>query len=86
MLNAEEKKLLYEKLDQLKKDQAKERKKWMERRNLNKDGDENWNKYVKKQLRWRDRYERLEWRRARLMYVRALYNKRKGKMSPMINI
>ena len=86
MLTKAEKKLLNKKLDQLKKDQARERKKWMEKRGLDKDGDKNWNRYVKKQLRWRDRYDKREYSRTRTQVTRALYNKRKGKNSPLIDL
>ena len=86
MLNQEEKVILMKKLTKFRGAQAADRKKWIERRHLDKEGDVIWQKYVKKQLAWRDKYDKVERRRYRVMITRALYNLRKGKKSPHIDL
>jgi len=86
MLTQAEKKKLDAKLAQVKTAQVKELEEYIDRRHLNKEGDANWQKYVKKCLTWFAKYQDVEYRRFRVMYIQALYDLRKGKKSPLINI
>jgi len=88
MLTKEEKAKLDKKLNEFQKSQYKAKEDFVKRRHLDKEGDENWRKYVVKQLAWWAKYEKKEFRGYRAMLVRELYNRRKKgyQPSPMINL
>ena len=86
-LNEVNKKKLDKKMRELQNAQIIDRAKHIERRNLLKEGDVNWQKYVKKQLAWLDKYYAVELRRYHAMMYRAYLDDQKGKTpSPNINL
>lgn len=87
MLTPKERAIVEKKLKKFQKAQIADRNEWIGRRHLDKKGDENWQRYVKRQLAWRDRYDKVEQRRYRVMLTRALYDLRKGnRIPPFINL
>ena len=88
MLTPENKAKLEKKLKEFAKVQAEERDAFIIKRKLDKPGDANWQRYVKKTLAWYDnRYQPVMFRRYRVMMTRAYLDDQKGKKpSPHINL
>ena len=87
MLTPENKAKLEKKLKEFRNNQVNDLDNFIERRHLDKVGDANWTKYVKKQLFWFAQYQKVELRRYRVMMTRAYLDDQKGKKpSPHINL
>ncbi len=79
MLTPEEQKKVDKKLSELLDAQEVEKKEMIQKRHLDKPGDANWTKYVKKQLALMDAHFVKEYKATRVMYTRELINRRNGK-------
>lgn len=86
MLTDKEKIRLNKKLRKLQSEQAERRAELIVKLGLAKNGDENWEKFKFKRIKAIDKYLDLEFKQTRNMYIRALYNLRKGIKSPLIDI
>jgi len=84
MLTPEEQAKLDKKMEALAEAQEKTREKYIKKRNLDKEGDENWQEYVDKALKGFDEHLEQEYKSTKVMLERELYDRRKGKKSPWI--
>lgn len=85
-LTPEEQAKLNKKMQELAIAQVADRARHVEKRGLNKPGDENWQGFVAKQLAWLDKYYDKEKRMYKTQLHRALLDLRKGKKSPNIDL
>lgn len=86
MLTPKEKEKLHKKMVAFKENQRSEREKFIKDRRLDKEGEPQWEKYTRRVIATYDRFQRTDYHKALTMYKNALYNLRKGKVSPNIDI